>query len=410
MNKRNYARGDSNWSFRHARGAFLHGCVVVACLMAGLAVQGATTEGAEEQGAKDQRSFQGLARLGGRATVLPAFNQRFIEGMCTPEAALDDVHTVLGLLFSALPSEAMIYPSENYYYFILHLGGHELWGNLRFSPEERDAGILPFAYFDRAESATRTGTELRVIRNLEVKDGVLLERREPSVYQVTYRGKMVTFRLHELDQTPPVMFGLREDEVFVARTFDESGYQFFLLFNTKRNYFLWVLNEEEVVPDELVPMEDFKRVHQEVVIGKLSGFVFWVNRDEGVRKILVGVRQASVARNDYFDGPFDQLADNYVEQTRVGDYMQMANPSLRGRIDLYGHFTDPSRPGRVALTNYYVYLAKTDLVEFLVKAILAEDPWAYVSQRGAGTRSGYTPRPAVVPRGPSQELEVQEGP
>jgi len=56
-------------------------------------------------------------------------------------------------------------------------------------------------------------------------------------YQATYKGKAVTFNLHELRQDPSELFYLGEDEVFIQHTFDQSGYQFFLLFNERLNYF-----------------------------------------------------------------------------------------------------------------------------------------------------------------------------
>ena len=60
----------------------------------------------------------------------------------------------------------------------------------------------------------------------------------------------------------------------------------------------------------------------------------------GDRKVLVAVRRLNISRNDYFDGPFDQLADNYADETQVAVYMQRAFPSLQGRIDKYGYYTD----------------------------------------------------------------------
>ena len=83
------------------------------------------------------------------------------------------------------------------------------------------------------------------------------------------------------------------------RTFDESGYQFFLLFNTTGNYFTWVLNEEEIVPDELVPVDD------DLLVGRRSGFAFWVDPAHPDRKALVAIRGANATVNNYYDGPFD---------------------------------------------------------------------------------------------------------
>ena len=128
-----------------------------------------------------------------------------------------------------------------------------------------------------------------------------------------YEG--IKFNLHKLSQEPPQLFTLSADEVFVERTFDESGFQFFLLFNQRKNYFLWVLNEEEMVPDILEPQAE------DLLVGKRSGFAFWIDKAHGDRKIFVAVRGYSATRNDYYDGPFDQLADNHVDEIApVGIY------------------------------------------------------------------------------------------
>ncbi|MDP6498902.1 MAG: hypothetical protein FI710_14240 [SAR202 cluster bacterium] len=76
--------------------------------------------------------------------------------------------------------------------------------------------------------------------------------------------------LHQVLEEQPKKLKLADDEVSTKRTFDESGYQFLLLYNTTGNHFTWVLNEEEIVPDELVPVED------DLLVGRRSGFAFWV--------------------------------------------------------------------------------------------------------------------------------------
>ena len=47
------------------------------------------------------------------------FNQRWIEGQSSQSLDLKDVEAVFWQVFSRLPEEVMVYPSENYYYFIL---------------------------------------------------------------------------------------------------------------------------------------------------------------------------------------------------------------------------------------------------------------------------------------------------
>ena len=163
---------------------------------------------------------------------------------------------------------------------------------------------------------------------------------------------------------------------FIQRTFDESGYQFYLLFNERADYFFWVLNEEGPVPDE------FDAAGDDLLFGRRSGFAFWIDRERGNRKVLAGVRQLNIRRNDYYDGPFDQLADNYADETQVAAYMQRAYPDLRGRIDKYGYYTDRERPLRVALSTYFVCAAQSEMLSFIERLRPEDDPLSYISRGG----------------------------
>ena len=231
-----------------------------------------------------------------------------------------------GRVFSGLGDQVTIYPSENYYYFILFVDGRQIWGNMRLPTRSRDNGVLSFAYFQFNEFPSIASERFVRTKFFSQEDGLILSKVDRFTYRVNFRGKAVTFNLHQLSQDPPRLFPLGENEVFVERTVDESGYQFFLLFNEESNYFLWVLNEEEGVSDILEPLGDAP----DLLIGKRSGFAFWIDQAHGDRKVLASVRSLNVQRNDYYDGPFDQLADNYVDETEISEYMQRALPGLRG--------------------------------------------------------------------------------
>ena len=94
----------------------------------------------------------------------------------------------------------------------------------------------------------------------------------------------------------------------------------------------------------------------------------------GDRKILVAIRSQNATRNDYYDGPFDQLADNYVDEARVSAYMVRASPSLRGRIDKFGYFTGRDKPSRVSISPYYVYFSDKALRAFASRLRTTPDP------------------------------------
>lgn len=337
-------------------------------------------------------------------------NQRFIEGLYTRDLNLLDADAVFWHVFSRLPDEVVVYPSENYFYFILNIQGRQIWGNIRIPAGKRDEGEVSFGYFEFNEfpqlRAPRTG--LTNSKFFTAKDGLELTSLGKLDWVVRYRGKQVVFHLYSLPQVPPKLFPLGDDEVFVERTFDESGYQFFLLFNDKAEHFFWVLNEEPGVPDILVPDAD----HPDLLMGQRSGFAFWRDGKHGNRKVLIAIRRLNSNRNDYYDGPFDQLADNYAEEVRISEYMQRAAPALRGRIDKFGYYTDQERPMRVALACYYSYLSRSDLLAFLERARAADDFYDYVSRRGIpryGAKvSAPETRPAVddvspVPAGSDEE-------
>ena len=307
------------------------------------------------------------------------FNQRWIEGLVSQAFDFDDVDQAFWYVFSRLPDEVTVYPSENYYYFILYVNGRQYWGNIRLPAGRRDQGVLSFAYFEFVEFPEVDGEGDSRAKLFTVADGLRIEETNDFTYIVRYRGKSVTFNLHRLSQSPPKRFSLGADEKFVERTFDESGYQFFLLFNEKYSYFLWVLNEEEIVPDHLEP------IAEDIVVGRRSGFAFWIDRAHDDRKVLVAIRSASVRRNDYYDGPFDQLADNYADQAKISEYMERAFPGVRGRIDKYGYYTDTPTSTRVAISAYSTYHIRDEILQLMERAKATEDPNHLISHGGSGT-------------------------
>jgi hypothetical protein len=321
------------------------------------------------------------------ATSYLLFNQRIIEGLTDPSLDLTDVDDVFARVFAGLPDEVTVYPSENYYYFVLYVDGRQVWGNIRLAAGSRERGELSFGYFEFVEFPTRPGTGVNGSKFFTKADGVDVIELERFTWLVRFDGKEVVFHLNQIPQTPPTLFELGADEIFVERTFDESGYQFFLLFNETDKYFFWVLNEEAPLADE------WDAVADDLVVGKRSGFAFWVDAAHDDRKVLMAIRKLSVTRNDYYDGPFDQLADNYAAESNVSEYMQRAFPALRGRIDQFGYYTDQERPMRVALSTYYTYYARSDLARIADAVRAADDPLQLIAKRGVIA----TPTPAPTP-------------
>lgn len=306
-------------------------------------------------------------------------NQRLNEGLGSTELDIRDVDVMFTTVFASLPEEVTVYPSENYYYWIMYVDGRQIWGNIRLAAGHRELGELSFAYFEFDEFDYMSDRGVTRAKVFAADDGVIVTKIDHFTYTVAYLNKTITFNLLQLPQEPPKHFDLGPDEVFVERTFDESGYQFFLIFNEANNYFFWVLNEEDIVPDTL----DIIGENITALRGRRSGFVFWEDTYHDNRKVLVSIRQQSVQRNDYFDGPFDQLADNYVDEVHISDYMVKASPGLEGIIDKYGYFTDSDSPMRVALSTYFTHYYESQAMQYLLYALQSGDPYAYIARRGA---------------------------
>jgi len=98
------------------------------------------------------------------------------------------------------------------------------------------------------------------------------------------------------------------------------------------------------LPDELMP------IGEDLLVGRRSRFAFWVDRAHDARKLLVAIRGQNATINDYYDGPFDQLADNYVDEANGASYVVRASPSLDGRIDKWGYFLDSVRPSPLSIS------------------------------------------------------------
>ena len=92
--------------------------------------------------------------------------------------------------------------------------------------------------------------------------------------------------------------------------------------------FHFILDETVKVADELVASQRADRI----LIGRRTGFAFY--RDHQLdRKILIGAFESNSRLNNYFDGPFDQLPENFIEGEALRQAMIEADPSVKGQID-----------------------------------------------------------------------------
>ena len=327
--------------------------------------------------------FLGLsAAWGGPGGAGPRLDlhQVLAEAWQAGDLDLADRDAVLAWVFRQLPDEVRVYPTENYYYWRLAAGGREIRGNFRPASGLREKGQISFAYEEWQEfpDAALAKGRISAARHLGAAEGLGVTCPDPLTCDVSLAGKTVRFHLLALPQLPPAAPGLLgPGERFIARTWDESGLPFFLCYETRARCFFWVLCEEQPVP------ETFVELAPGVSLGRRSGFCFWTDPARAGRKVLSAVREASIQRNDYFDGPFDQLADNYAAQVPLRATIEDAFPSLKGQIDLYGYFTSgPDRGQRVALTSYLGYATSAEALAFTLRAAAAPIPVAAIAAGG----------------------------
>jgi hypothetical protein len=170
---------------------------------------------------------------------------------------------------------------------------------------------------------------------LDASNGVTLEKLERFVYRMTYGGKSVVFELNDLSLVKPPADALAPKETFIGPVFDDSGVRFFLVYNAAINNFLYILDETVDVTDDFATGPRGDRI----LVGKRTGFVFYRDRRRD-RKILIGVYGENVDVNNYFDGPFDQLPDNFIEGEALRDSILKVQPNLKGKIEGLGGTAD----------------------------------------------------------------------
>ncbi|KTD30517.1 hypothetical protein [Legionella israelensis] len=274
-------------------------------------------------------------------------NQNYLEAIRTrDELNIQSIDDVFQFIFNQLPDEVTVYPTENYYYYSFYHNGIELSGNIRLDALDRDKGIVHFAYFS---TYNRWNEELiNKYKKFAAKDNLQVKKISDLRYQLTLDKKSVIFNLNDLRNITPPASKIRKDEQFIGPVFDESGIQFYLVYNPKVKRFYYILNEHETVPDTFTP----SRISNDILIGTRTGFSFYRDNYKN-RLILIGVYAGNSMVNNYFDGPFDQLPDNFIKGDQLKNAFIDQRPELKGEIDRFGN-TD-NGASRVLITPYIHY-------------------------------------------------------
>ena len=282
-------------------------------------------------------------------------HQSYVEDVLRQSALpLKDTKAVFAFVLGSLPDRVKVYPTENYFYFRFVHNGAQYAGNIRLATENRDQGLVHFAFSgDFAEWKDEDAVHYQL---LGAKDGVTVEKLEPLIYRVSYGQKSVVFELNDLSGVVLPATALAPDERYIGPVFDDSAVRFFLVYNTKLKLFHYIL-DESLPTDTLVG----SHVTDRILIGKRTGFAFY--RDHKLeRKILIGVFEGNARVNNYFDGPFDQLPDNFLQGDTLRSAILEVDPTLKGRIDRFG--ASPDGQTRFMISPYLHYRDEEELAIF----------------------------------------------
>ena len=280
-------------------------------------------------------------------------NEAYVEEVTRATTlAVNDPTAVFAFVLNSLPDRVKVYPTENYYYFTFIHGGTPYAGNIRIELGDSDKVTVHFVYYEDLSEWRQDSPLTHVV--LDSSRGVGVEKIERLVYRISYGGKNVLFALNDLSQVKPPAGALGRDEKFIGPIFDESAIRFFLVYNSKLKVFHYILDETVKVADEFFPSQRSDRI----LIGKRTGFAFF--RDYLLdRKILVGVYEGNYRLNTYFDGPFDQLPDNFIEGETLRQAILDVSPRLKGKIDRFG--SAPDGAVRYLIKPYASYQTESDL-------------------------------------------------
>jgi hypothetical protein len=296
-------------------------------------------------------------------------NQEMIEELLQPnDLDVKNPNAVFEAVFDALPAKVTVYPTESYYYFTFPLNGIVYAGNIRFDAFDQFDGKVHFAYF--VEYAYWRQPLEPFYKKMGPDDGVQVTQVNKFLYKVSLKGKTVEFALPDLSNVKPAPGMLRADEVYIGPSWDESGVQFFLVYNKTAKTFLYLLNGTSKMDQYIA-----SSISPAATIGIRTSFVLYKDKLAD-RQILIGDFIGNTMLNNYFDGPFDQLPDNYVHGNDLIDAILDVEPGLKNeKTDRYG--ADPTGEFRYGITSYKFYGEVAELQPIIDCAAQNDDPAKY---------------------------------
>jgi hypothetical protein len=261
---------------------------------------------------------------------------------------LEDPVAVFEYVLKSSAPEIHVGPTENYAYFKFYSQGLEWQGNMRLEAGHGAADKVHFAYF--VVPAPWHDQELGEYRTFNADDGLTIKQNGRFDYEVSYKGIDRRFLLNDISKInlPEELRGT--GELYLGQAHDESGLRFYLLFDTEALDFVYVLDEQDPLRDRLIPFFD---ADPKIQVGIRTGFVF-LKEETPKRTRLVGVYEDNTLRNNYFDGPFDQLPDAWDGEITVRGAFMMIDPDFAQEIDRYGNYIQEDG-ARVVIAPYLSY-------------------------------------------------------
>ena len=136
-----------------------------------------------------------------------------------------------------------------------------------------------------------------------------------------------------------------------------------------------------------------------ILVGKRTGFAFYKDHQLN-RKILIGAFEGNMRANNYFDGPFDQLPDNFIEGEALRDAILAVRQQLKGEIDRFGGAPDGSI--RFMIGPYMPYRELSDLgpIDACARKKLKRPDYyrCFVSDDESGAMVARKPRKTARPK------------
>lgn len=283
-------------------------------------------------------------------------NQTWIENLKKGRnVKIKNVDDAFDFIFSKLPNQVSVYPTENYYYFTFPADGAIYAGNLRLAAQDRDKGVIHFAAFKQANQASEAGEMM--YKQLTIKDGVAVDKLNPFSYRVTYKNKAIVFQLNDVSAVKPPKNIIADGEKYLGLVVDESGVRFFLFYNEIHKVFVYVLDETNDVLDQFIKIDENGRTR----IGHRTGFALYDHHYLN-RRVLIGVHSANTIVNNYYDGPADQLPENHIKDDNLRKAIVDSDPSVKDELDKFGYFKNGE--GRYLISPYTQYLFVDELVGY----------------------------------------------